>query len=151
MSPTPARQLFKEFAICATLSFLIILGLIHALLHLLHIYLLSGVALRSPLAKFLVGPAIQISQISQVHEYLLVVFKITLACSILVFATREIMLIVGSHLGYWQKEADVETGKQALPFCHEPSWIDEKNPLQRDSDYPVMAAAAPDDELLMSL
>jgi hypothetical protein len=119
MSPSPAHKLAHEFCICVTLSFFIILGAIHAFLHLLHLYFASAAFPSSRLAKIFVAPAVQIAQISQIHEYLLVVFKVTFACSILVFAVREIVALLGSWMGWWNLDSqnagetgDVEAGAE---------------------------------------
>ncbi|KAF7333728.1 hypothetical protein MVEN_02329200 [Mycena venus] len=95
-APMSSARLAREFFICVCLSFVIILGVIHAFLHLIHLHLLSEI-LRSPVADFLAETIVQIAQISQLHEYLFVVFKVTFACSILVFAVREIVMT----LFYW--------------------------------------------------
>ncbi|KAF7369697.1 hypothetical protein MVEN_00301200 [Mycena venus] len=112
MSTTPAHQLAREFAICVSLSFIVVLGVIHGLPHLTHALIASGPA---PLARFLATPAAHIAQISHIHEHLLVVFKITVACCVLVFALREIVAAVGSLTGWWDvegqdEEEDLEVG-----------------------------------------
>ncbi|KAJ6603037.1 hypothetical protein B0H10DRAFT_1957950 [Mycena sp. CBHHK59/15] len=98
MSHCSLRQLVHEFAICASLSFVIILGVLHALPHVLHICYLSDLAqASSPLAGFWIPPVIRITE---AHTSLLTVFKVTVACTILVFAAREIISELGWHLGF---------------------------------------------------
>ncbi|KAK6992655.1 hypothetical protein R3P38DRAFT_3225436 [Favolaschia claudopus] len=114
MSAIPASRLAREFIICVILSFFIVLGLIHGLLHFLHAGVASGiVVLHSPLAKHLVGPAIQLSQIAQLHGYLLAVFKVTMACSALIFAVRELVSGLGLWTGWWDLDS-AETSSEGL-------------------------------------
>lgn len=133
MYATPLVQLFREFAICVSLSFIIVLGIIHCLLHLLHAAVTSGLALRSPaLAKFLPSSAVQTAQhISHIHAHLFVIFKITVASSVLVFALREIGAAVA---GWWgvamdslDENDDLEVGNRK-PAVREPS----STPLRMD-------------------
>ncbi|KAJ7151780.1 hypothetical protein C8R43DRAFT_1127415 [Mycena crocata] len=146
MSSTPTSQLVREFAICATLSFIIILGLVHGCLHLLHISIVSGNAMRSPLARLVSEPALRISQIADLHAHLIVVFQTTIMCSVLVFAVREIARILGPHFGFWQKETDVESGvDEKAPLKEELSWrpdvkAAEAAPAADEQDYSPDAA-----------
>ncbi|KAJ7747127.1 hypothetical protein DFH07DRAFT_776083 [Mycena maculata] len=110
LSSSPSTgELFREFAICASLSFIVILGVLHALLRLLHVYFVSGLALRWPLVKVMTTSAFRISQITTAHAYLLVVFELTIACTVLVFAVREISLAIGASRG---GEGDLEAGEE---------------------------------------
>ncbi|KAJ7486877.1 hypothetical protein FB451DRAFT_1168256 [Mycena latifolia] len=152
MSPTSTRQIVREFAICASLSFIIILGMIHALLHILHLLFQSEAALRSPLAQFVAAPAVQLSRISEAHTYLLVVFKITIACTVLVFAARELLLAGGAYLGWWgsrTREGDLENGD--CKFEAALGWrTDEKN-LKRPASSGHLAPIPEVDETLVIL
>ncbi|KAJ6589606.1 hypothetical protein B0H19DRAFT_239575 [Mycena capillaripes] len=127
MSPVPALKLAREFFICGCLSSVIILGLINAFIHLPHIYVVRW-ALRSPLIKSVAVSALQIGQISQLREYQAIVFQVTFACSILVFAVGEIVLTIGYWLGR-ENETDLEIGaadvdgwgREKLP-CAQPTY-----------------------------
>ncbi|KAJ6472640.1 hypothetical protein DFH09DRAFT_472527 [Mycena vulgaris] len=123
-SSTAARLFAREFFICASLSFIIILGVLHALLHMLHLCFVSDLALRSPLARFLTAPAEQLSRIADAHTYLLIVSKVTIACTVLVFAVREIIVAGGTYLGWWRTlPDDVEAGDLAT---EEQGWREDK-------------------------
>lgn len=116
MSPSVTlRQFLREFAICASLSFLVILGTLHAVLHLLDHACPSELGLCTHLAKFLTSDAAQSS-----HVYLLLVFKVTIACTILVFALREIVL---TGVRWWHpsaEERDVEKGDRKPRITDKP-------------------------------
>ncbi|KAJ7258016.1 hypothetical protein C8J57DRAFT_1234633 [Mycena rebaudengoi] len=121
------RQLLHEFAICVSLSFTIVLAVIHTLLQLplslsylaptqLQIHWLSPTLLR----------------ITESHACPLTVLKATVACTVLVFAGREIIFSLGKLLGICrtEEEEDLESGnsKRPSPLATEPSWgLDEKN------------------------
>ncbi|KAJ7219660.1 hypothetical protein B0H12DRAFT_1078582 [Mycena haematopus] len=101
MSPTSVPELAREFGICVSLSVFVVLGGIHGLRHLLHACIASGFAFCLPIAKFLAPPAAQLVQILYIRAYLVVVFKLIVACTVLVFALREIVSGVGSWTGWW--------------------------------------------------
>jgi hypothetical protein len=128
MSPT--LRVAREFLICVCLSFTIILGAIHAVLHLLHVSFISG-ALRSPLARVLVKPIVQIAQISLLHEYLMVVFKVTFSCSILVFAMREVLITLLSWVGCVSLESEARElearDRKRLADLEGQEWADAKS------------------------
>jgi hypothetical protein len=129
---------FREFAVCAALSFLITLGAIHALLHLLHIYCVLSLALHMPLATILTEPAVQLALLADAQIYLLVVFKVTVACTVLVFALRELALALGPRMGWCgrSRERDAEAGDtdRKAPVPQELGWrSDEKRVVSRDS------------------
>ncbi|KAJ7772179.1 hypothetical protein B0H16DRAFT_1451260 [Mycena metata] len=131
MSPTPILQLVREFSFCVVLSFAVIIGVIHAALHLLQNYCVSEFIVQSSLARFLATPAMHIAQITQVQEYLLVVFKMTMACTILVFAVREVVLSFSSWMGWSSEEADgnLEAGDRKIAVVGQWGWkSDEKLP-----------------------
>jgi hypothetical protein len=108
MSQPTIRQLLCDFAICASLSFFIILGVIRALLHLLHIYFLSDLAHISPSFSIWLSPVVRIAE---ANACFLTVFKLTIACTVLVFAAREIIFL---QMDFWRKE-DIEAGQG--DFC----------------------------------
>ncbi|KAJ7826296.1 hypothetical protein B0H14DRAFT_3722657 [Mycena olivaceomarginata] len=120
MSPT--LRFAREFLICVCLSFTIILGAIHAVLHLLHVSFISG-ALRSPLARVLVKPIVQIAQISLLHEYLMVV--------ILVFAMREVLITLLSWVGCVSLESEARElearDRKRLADLEGQEWADAKS------------------------
>ncbi|KAJ7097058.1 hypothetical protein B0H15DRAFT_797791 [Mycena belliarum] len=107
LSCNPTHQFVRELVVCAALSFIIVLGVVHATLHLLHLYIESTAlpCTPAPLPERLATPALQLSRISEAHTYLLVVFKITLACTVLVFAGRELVVAGGVHFGWWGEGA----------------------------------------------
>ncbi|KAJ7649216.1 hypothetical protein B0H17DRAFT_1215381 [Mycena rosella] len=119
------RQFLQEFAICASLSFIIILGVIHAVLYLAQMFFLSGLPPLTLTARFLAqllsapGRTMQLSHIAELSTYLLIVFKVTIACTVLVFAFRELIAIGGCYMGWSgsrKKQGDAEKGdhKQKL-------------------------------------
>ncbi|KAJ7456008.1 hypothetical protein B0H11DRAFT_231299 [Mycena galericulata] len=147
-SPPSVLQLLRELVVCASLSFIIILGVMHALLHLLYIYLASGHALRSSLTKTMTASVMQMSQIADAQAYILVVFKVTVACTILVLAVREIISAAGNYLGWFNplKEGDSEAGDCKLPKSVERP--DEKVALT-DVPYFSISIPAPNDPLVL--
>ncbi|KAJ7094112.1 hypothetical protein C8R44DRAFT_749630 [Mycena epipterygia] len=117
MSPTSVtlRQFLREFAICASFSFIIIFSTLHALLHLIDQGFPSELALCIPLAQFWPLDATQSSHLS-----LLLIFKVTIACTILVFALREIVL---TGMKLWRpsaEERDVEKGDRKPRITEKP-------------------------------
>ncbi|KAJ6549942.1 hypothetical protein B0H19DRAFT_1073841 [Mycena capillaripes] len=103
-----AIHLSREFTLGVSLSVIIVLGIIHAVLHLLNASLVYAPALRLrlPLAQ---SSALQIT-ISTLHAYLLVAFKITMASSILVVAVREIAAVISWWRGDNREDDSLETG-----------------------------------------
>ncbi|KAJ7072048.1 hypothetical protein C8F01DRAFT_1361480 [Mycena amicta] len=113
-------KVLREFAACTSLSFLFILGMIHTLFWALSLYLASGRTLDTPLLRFIAAPAVQMAEITQLDAYLLVVFKKTLACTVVVFAAREVMSKIGCWMGWWDSEDEddevvqLESGKRRV-------------------------------------
>ncbi|KAJ6476897.1 hypothetical protein C8R45DRAFT_1102192 [Mycena sanguinolenta] len=139
MSPTPIAQLAREFAVCVCLSFVTVLGVIHGILHLLHASIASGLAHHLPHMNLVAPPEVQLTHIAHIHAYLLVVFKITIACTVLVLALREIVYGVGSWTGWWDmadREGDLEEAEDYKTEVRESSpWADEKK-CSRGLPYP---------------
>ncbi|KAJ7134111.1 hypothetical protein C8R46DRAFT_1235297 [Mycena filopes] len=131
MLPTPARQITRELFICTVLSTLVILVLVH-FVHLLY----ASAFPSTPLGKLLAAPAAQIAQIAQMHAYVFVVFKVTMACTVLVLALREVVACVGISMGWWgasvPEEADLEAGKLA----DDDDWSAEEKASYSDAPYP---------------
>ncbi|KAJ7023171.1 hypothetical protein C8F04DRAFT_1401872 [Mycena alexandri] len=136
MTPTPVRQIARELVICTSLSFIVILGVIHALLHLLQASIISGATIQSPVGKFFATPAVRIAQISQLHSYVLVIFKVTIACTILVLAVREAVSSLGIWIGWWTPEGQLEADLESGDLKSDVDWsADEKVPYS-DAPYP---------------
>ncbi|KAJ7640228.1 hypothetical protein B0H17DRAFT_1216646 [Mycena rosella] len=118
----------RDFAVCAALSFLIILGAIHALQHLLHIYCVSSLALHRhmPLVTILTEPAVQLALLAEANTYFFVVFKVTVACTVLWAKSREQDAEAG----------DVDADRKA-PVPQELGWrrVEEKHVVLRDFGY----------------
>ncbi|KAJ7615973.1 hypothetical protein FB45DRAFT_1064153 [Roridomyces roridus] len=129
MSPsTSVRQLMHDFAVCASLSFIIVLGIIHGLIHLLHLYFTSSrAASAGPITTAILVPALRITEIATAHAYLMLVFKLTLACTVLVFALKEICCAVCARMGWCGVDVqgeDVETAAwERKALIGEASWV----------------------------
>lgn len=125
-SSSSITQLAREFVTCASLSFIIILGILHAFLHFLHMCITSGIALSWPSMSFLSRtlPAIQNSDIAQAHTYLVEVFNVTIACTVLILALRGIIMAVGyfRRFSTSKKDGDVEAGDCKSLVKDEASW-----------------------------
>ncbi|KAJ7189326.1 hypothetical protein GGX14DRAFT_580804 [Mycena pura] len=130
MSTNPTQQLCREFAICALLSFFIIMGILHLVLHLLHGYFVSSLALCSPLARFLAAPAVHIAQIGQMHAYLVGVFKVTVACTVVVFAVRQMVLQMGTWMGWWGLETEAPDAEGEAASLLEAGELKYRDPLE---------------------
>ncbi|KAF8193220.1 hypothetical protein K438DRAFT_1969708 [Mycena galopus ATCC 62051] len=136
MSPTPVVQLARQFVICVFSSFIVILGVIHILGHLVHASVVSETTLRSPLAALFGRPAVQIAQIADIPEHVFIVFKMTFACSVLVFALRDLVSLVGSWAERMNSEGktkgDLEAAWDRKVDAHE------ANPAEKRSGIPSL-------------
>jgi hypothetical protein len=127
MTSTSIPRLTREFTLRVCFSFIIALGIIHAASHLLHTSIVTGLALCSP---FFAKPALQLAQILHLHTF--VVLEVTVACSILALALREMVSAVGSMTGWWDlegQEEDMEAGDPKMQISkQEPGRTDKKLP-----------------------
>ncbi|KAJ7061056.1 hypothetical protein C8F01DRAFT_1138746 [Mycena amicta] len=122
------KQLCRELLLCIALSFIILLGIIHGLLHVLHRhYSAASAASASPSSENSTSAealalALRIASIATVHAYLAVVFKVTVACSVLVFAARELGVFVGVKMGWLAKDPDEEDEEHGRDSEQEDIW-----------------------------
>ncbi|KAJ7049044.1 hypothetical protein C8F01DRAFT_1185968 [Mycena amicta] len=117
------KQLCRELLLCIALSFIILLGIIHGLLHVLHRHYSAASPSPSPpshssensTSAEALALALRIASIAMLHAYLTVVFKVTVACSVLVFAARELGVFVGVKIGWLaeDEEEDAEDGRDS--------------------------------------
>ncbi|KAJ7681677.1 hypothetical protein B0H17DRAFT_1138276 [Mycena rosella] len=149
------RHFLQEFAICASLSFIIILGIIHAVFYLAQMFFLSGLLPLTLTARFLAqllstpGRTIQLSHIAELSTYLLVMLRVTIACTVLVFAFRELIAIGGCYMGWSgsrKKQGDAERGDHKQKLCWRP---DEKKMAQLT--FGCLAPISEVDETLVGL
>ncbi|CAK5276348.1 unnamed protein product [Mycena citricolor] len=111
MSPSPFSRLIHDFLISTVLSFLSVIGGIHILLHILNTYFTTTAASGSgTLASSVLPPAgvyllethaRHIIQISDSHSYLVTVFEMTVACTVILLAVHEVIWSVGCSFGWW--------------------------------------------------
>ncbi|KAJ7660536.1 hypothetical protein B0H17DRAFT_1144967 [Mycena rosella] len=121
MSAISVRQFLREFAVYASLSFIVILSIIHVVLCLAQIFCFPPLTFTARLLAQLLGApeAMQLSPVAELSTYLLVVFKVTIACTILLIASRELIETGGSYLGWWgarKSQGDAEKGDHKPPL-----------------------------------
>ncbi|KAJ7617069.1 hypothetical protein FB45DRAFT_1104186 [Roridomyces roridus] len=140
--------LVREFLICTSLSFIIILGLVHGLLHLGHLYFMSQLVSQPTPIHPQDTTVVRIAQIALTHEYLLRAFKLTIACSVLVFGLWEIAAYAArrcSTSATGGRRSDVEAGNDVkTPFLVDGGvgWTpDVKLPLPPSPESPLLPVA----------
>ncbi|KAF7296918.1 hypothetical protein MIND_00923600 [Mycena indigotica] len=104
--PSPLRLIFRDLLLCVSLASLTVLGIIHALLHILHNRFLSQLlqvqADGDSTAAAVLTVAERLANVASLHSHLTLVFKITLASSVLVLALRELVVLLGIRMGWWE-------------------------------------------------
>ncbi|KAF7321624.1 hypothetical protein MKEN_00683500 [Mycena kentingensis (nom. inval.)] len=110
-------KLVREFALCATISSLTILLIIHSLVYGLRVYLATGHKLSdaSSFVRFVAALVLHLVNITQLNAYIYVVLKTTLYCTTCVFLARECLARLGQRLGWWSWDEESVGDSEAAP------------------------------------
>ncbi|KAJ7159952.1 hypothetical protein C8R43DRAFT_1124317 [Mycena crocata] len=152
LSSSPTK-LIRDFVLCTSLSFVILLSAINAGLR-VYTYLSSTQASSPVNQSIWVTGSIQLSQVLAAHEYLTLVFKVTLACTMAVFLVREFAFQLGFGLSGERREreriGDVEAGSESWDksavIVAAPRWRERDENTERrlqEFVYPVLISTPP--------